>query len=346
MVDKKLPTQEEEVDLGNLFKVIGKGISNLFNAIILFFTTLFHYFILFLIFLKRHAIKLGLAILIGVILGFIIDYKNQKSYVSNLIVETNFDSGVQLYKQINYLNDLVNKKDTLTLANTLNISIKEAAKFTDFNISPYQTSRNLYKAYDTYMQTTDTIYTKDFLVDDFKKRLGEYDYRFHNIEVQAFSNNVFKQTTPAIIALVENDYYKNLKNIKLNELNQKLTIYKKNLDQIDSLRYTYKEVAMKEADKSTSSSTIEIAKSDSEKNVNDIKLFETSNNILYQITSTNNEIIRNNNIINVISDFDKIGVVDKKLTHKKYFQFAVLFGGLMLLFILLKLLNKYLSEYK
>ncbi len=346
MTDKKLPPQEEEVDLGNLFTVIGRGISNFFKAIIQFFTSLFHYFILLLLFFKNHALKLGLAILIGAIVGFVLDLKNQKSYVSNLIVETNFDSGAQLYKQIDYLNNLVHKEDTVSLSKTLNISETEAAKFKNFKISPYQPKINLYKAYDTYMQKTDTIYTRGFTVDDFKKRMDQSDYRFHYIEVQSFSNNIFKDITPAIITLVENEYYKNLKNIRINELNFKLNILQKNLEQIDSLRNIYKEVALKEADKISSNSTIEIAKSDSKKNENDIKLFATTNTILEDISLTNKDLIRNSSIINIISDFDRIGVVDTKISHKKSFQFALLFGGLMLLWILLGQLNKYLNAYK
>ena len=75
-------------------------------------------------------------------------------------------------------------------------------------------------------------------------------------------------------------------------------------------------------------------------------MFETSNSILYQIALTNNDLKRKNNIVNVISNFDDIGVPDKNITHKKYFQFAILFFGLMLGWILLLQLNQYLEKYK
>ena len=79
---------------------------------------------------------------------------------------------------------------------------------------------------------------------------------------------------------------------------------------------------------------------------NDIKLFETSNDLLNNISWTNEDLVRKNNVVNIISDFDMVGVPDKSITHKKYFQFAILFGGLMLLWILLQQLNKYLKDYK
>lgn len=341
----KIP-QEEEVDLGNLFKAIGKGISNIFNAILQFFTSIFHYFILLLIFLKRHALKLGLALLFGFIVGFIFHKLDTKSYVSDMIIETNYGSGIQLYKQIDYLNDLVKKKDSVALSKVLNIDISEAVSINEIKVSAYQPDRNLYKAYDTYLKITDTIYTRNFTFEDFKKRTDEYDLRYHNVEVNSKSKLLFGKLTPSIINLVENDYYKQLKDLKVNELHQKISVLSKNLQQIDTLRNTYKEVALKEAEKLSGSSTIEISKSEKDKNENDIELFKTSNEILNSISWTNADLIRKNNIINIISDFDKIGVPDKSITHKKYFQFAALFFGLMLGWILLRQLNNYLISYK
>ncbi|MEN8124600.1 MAG: hypothetical protein ABFR32_05660 [Bacteroidota bacterium] len=345
MVDKKLP-QEEEIDLGNLFAVIGKGISNLFKTILRLFNTLFHFFILFLIFLRNHAIKIGLAILIGAIVGFILDKTNEKIYVSNLIVETNYDSGAQLYKQINYLNNLVKREDTITLAKVLNISEKEAVQLKRISISPFQPERNLYKSYDEYMQNIDTNYTRGFTVDDYKKRLDKYDYKYQDIEAKAYSKTVFPNITPAIIVMVENDYYKNKRKSKIIEIKQKLFVLQKNLKQIDSLRNTYKEVALKEAENGSSTSTIEFAKNYTKNSENDIELFQTSNEILEEIYWTNKDLIDKRDVLNIISDFEDIGVSDKKILHKKIFQLAVLFGGMMLLWILLKQLNRYLKKYK
>ena len=338
--------QEDEVDLGSLFIVIGKGIKNLFQFIGNIFQSIFHYFILILILLKKHAVKLGLALLIGFIVGFILHKLDNKTYVSNMIVETNYGSGMQLYKQIGYLNDLVKKKDSVSLSRSLNIDIKEASQINAMEVSAYQKEKNLYQAYDEYLQETDTIYTRGFEFDDFKKRMAEYDLRYHQIRVSSKSKSVFVNLSPSLINLVENDYYKNIKNLKVNELKQKLKVLNKNLIQIDSLRKTYKVVALKEAENKSGTSMIEIAKTDNKKEENDIKLFETTNNILYGISQVNDDLVRKDNIVNVISDFDRIGVPDKNITHKKYFQFAVLFGGLMLGWILIGLLNRYLEGYK
>ncbi len=337
---------EEEIDLGNLFKVIGKGLKNFFNFIGDVLQNIFHYFILLLIFLKKHVVKLGIAVVLGFIIGLILHKFEPKTYVSNMIIETNYGSGIQLYKQIDYLNDLVKKKDSISLAQILNINTKEASQINNIEVNPNQPEVNLYKAYDEYIQKTDTIYTKGYKFEDFKKRIDKYDLRYHQININSKSKTVFSNISSSIIKLVENDYYKKLKDLKVNEIKQKLQVLNKNLAQIDSLRYSYKEVALKQAVNSSNSSTIEISKNENKKNENDIELFNTSYGLLKSISWTNDELIRKNNIVNIISNFDKVGIPDKKISHKKYFQLPLLFLGLMLGWILIVQLNEYLNNYK
>ena len=338
--------QEEEVDLGNLFKVIGKGIKNFFNFLGDILQSIFHYFILFLIFIKNNLLKLGLALVLGFMVGLFLHYLNPKTYVSEMIVETNYGSGMQLYKQIDYLNDLVKKKDSVSLSNVLSIHENEASKISNFKVSPYQPSQNLYNAYDEYLLKTDTVYTRNYKFEDFKKRVDKYDLRYHQIEVSSELSTIFTKLSTSLIYLIESDYYKNKRDIKLNEINQKLSVLNKNLIQVDSLRKTYKKVALKEVENNSSTSTIQIAKSDEEQDENDIKLFETTNDLLNNISWTNQDLVRKNNVVNIISDFDKVGVPNNNITHKKYFRLPLLFLSLMLAWILIRQLNSYLSNYK
>ena len=63
MAKQPIP-QDGEVDLGSLFKIIGKGFRNLFNAIGGFFRTLGHFIVLCLLFLRNNALKLGISALL------------------------------------------------------------------------------------------------------------------------------------------------------------------------------------------------------------------------------------------------------------------------------------------
>ncbi|MCF6296518.1 MAG: hypothetical protein L3J08_00795 [Flavobacteriaceae bacterium] len=339
--------QEDEIDLGNLFKIIGKGIKSLFNAIGDFFLNFFHYFILLLIFLKKNILKIGLAVILGAALGYFLEYDKPEEYSSNLIVETNYNSGIQLYKQIDYLSNLVSKKDTISLAKALQISTTEASQIRTLEVMPHKAEKNLFKLYDEYLKKiNDTLFTKGLEIEIFKKRLNQYDYNYQEVFIKSNSKFGFNKISMGLKILVENEYFKRNKEIRKKQLNSKLAVLQKNLIQIDSLRSLYKKVKLKEAGKPSSSTTLEISQKVVDNNINDITLFNTSNEILAEIESLNSQILRSNNILNFISNFEEAGVIDKKVMDEKYFHLAVLFGSVMLLIILLLQLNSYLSNYK
>ena len=80
---------EEEVDLGSLFVIIGKGFSNLFNFIGSIFKGAFHFLISILLFLKKHFIKLLIAAIFGFIGGVYLEYSKEKIYRRNVRCSTN-----------------------------------------------------------------------------------------------------------------------------------------------------------------------------------------------------------------------------------------------------------------
>ena len=65
---------EEEVDLGSLFVIIGKGFKNFFNFIGSIFKGIFHFLIITLLFFKEHLLKIIVAGLLGFIFGAYLDY--------------------------------------------------------------------------------------------------------------------------------------------------------------------------------------------------------------------------------------------------------------------------------
>ena len=73
MADNNNMQQNEEVDLGKLFQVIGKGFKNLFNSIGSFLKAILHYIILTLIFFKKNVIVIGGATILGFISGYLLE---------------------------------------------------------------------------------------------------------------------------------------------------------------------------------------------------------------------------------------------------------------------------------
>ena len=108
--DKEQSNQarEEDIDIAQLFVLIGKGFSSIINFIVSLFNTIFGWFLLFIIFIRANLKKMIIVALIGGSLGAVYQYGLKEiQYESSMTVEPNFGSTVQLYKNIDYYLSLV-----------------------------------------------------------------------------------------------------------------------------------------------------------------------------------------------------------------------------------------------
>ena len=134
--------QSEEVDLGQLFKVIGNGFRSFFNGIASIFKGIFEGIIFVLAhFYKRWYWYTGV-IIVGFIIGFVLNSTSEKSYGAYMYIKTNFNSGRQVYENMKQLHQLANvDQDTIELGRLLDISPSEASKIKGFYIMS-NTDRN------------------------------------------------------------------------------------------------------------------------------------------------------------------------------------------------------------
>ncbi len=338
-------TNNEEVDLGNLFKVIGKGFQNLFNVIGQFFKALFHLFILALLFLRNNAIKLGIAMFIGAVIGLYLDFNKPKQYSSTMIVEPNFKSAQQLYKNIHFYHELVKQKDSSLLAQTFNIPINEASKLKGFYIEPIRNENEKYQFFDDFIQEVDTTTVKNINIKEFKKGFTDYNYSYHQIKVKSLSNTIFEKLSNPIISSIENNpYYKYQKKINDENLHQNEKVLVKSLQEVDTLRKIYNEVLITEANKDASSTNINLAQGS--RRTNEIQLFKESLDLNEELIDNNKEKAETTEILNVVSTFSKVGIKERSLRKKWAVILGLGFGVAMLIFILALQLNKYLVNYK
>lgn len=344
MASQQVP-QNEEIDLGNLFKVIGQGFRNLFNAIGNFLKAIFHYLILLLVFLRKNALKLGLAMLIGAIIGFIIDYTSPKMYTSTMVVEPNFKSTQQLYNNINFYNELVKQKDTVLLANIFKLSPQQAASLKGFYIDPIKNENEKYEKFNDFVEEVDTTTVKNIDIEDFKKAFTIYDYRYHKINVKAIDNELFgKLSSPIISAIEDNAYFKTQKVINDQNLVQNEKVLLKSLIEVDTLRKIYNEVLIKEADKIETGTTITL--SEGAKKTNELELFEENLKLNRDLIENNKEKAETTEILNVVSNFNKIGARERGVFKKYTVLIGLGFGALMVLILIFKEIDKYLLTYR
>jgi len=341
----KKQNNDEEVDLGSLFTVIGKGFKNFFNFIGNIFKGIFHRLILILLFLKLHILKFSVAVLIGGIVGFFLESNKETKFSSNLIVKPNFESTQLLYENINYYNDLVKQQNTKHLASIFKIDTSKAAALRKFEITPLMNSNDIINAYDNFILEVDTLTVKSYDFDNFESSFTDFDYLVHNIEVQATVSDIFSELENTIINSIEkNTFFNKIKNLTKENLNTKDSILKANFIEVDSLRSVYMRAILEGAKNNSNGTNIDLGSKSNITKEND--LFEIDRKIIYDLSQTYEDIATKSDVINIISNFKPEGSEIKGITKNLIFIMAVLGFLLTLFIILLFYLNKYLEDYK
>ncbi|MFN0728523.1 hypothetical protein [Polaribacter gochangensis] len=336
---------KEEIELGSLFIIIGKGFSNLFNFIATFFKGIFHLLILFLLFIKTNIIKLAIAAVIGGFIGTFFEFTKAPTFGADMQVQPNFKSTRQLYNNVNYYNDLVKQEDTITLAKTFNLSIEIAAKLKEFQIYPIKNGNDLLTSYDDLILSVDTLTAKSYSFEAFKNTFTNYDYRIHNIHVVATQNNVFSKLDEVIISsVVNNKFYNKVKRLTNENLNRTDSLLRQNLTQVDSLRRVYMTVLVEESKKENSGTSIDLG--GTKTTSKELELFETNRRINKDLKEISEDKSEKSEVLNVISNFQPIGYEIKGIDNNYGFLISGLAVALMIMLLLLKQLNTYLNNYK
>ena len=335
---------EEEVDLGSLFVIIGKGFRNFFNFIGNIFKGIFHFVILILIFIKTNIKSLLIAGVLGGVLGGFLEFKKGDLYGSQMLLKPNFESTRQLYNNVNFYNDLVKQKDTASLQKTFNLSKEYAASLKKFEIEAIVKENDIIEAYDDLILAVDTTTVKSYSYEEFKNSFTPYDYKIHKITVEASTSDVFNNLDEIIISSVtKNKYFNRVRELTNENLNLTDSVMRQNLFQIDTLRKVYMQSILEEAKKQTSGTSIDLG---GEKSIaKEIALFDAGrrlNEELKEITEDRSEKFE---IINIISNFQPIGYEIKAINKNYVFLIAFLFMGIVVLILLLKQLNSFLNKY-
>jgi hypothetical protein len=246
---------------------------------------------------------------------------------------------------VNYYNDLVKQEDIASLQQIFNLDENEAVSLKKFEIEPIQVDSDIINSYDDLILSVDTLTIKSYEYAAFKNSFTKYDYTIHKVTVKAEKNDVFDKLDEVIISsVVDNAYFNRLKKITNKNLNRTDSLYRQNLIQIDSLRKVYMKVMIEEAKKQTSGTSIDFG---GEKTMTkEIDLYETNRKINKDLEEIIEKKSTKYEVINVLSNFQRIGTEVKGVTKNYVFLLGALGAGLMILWLLLRQLNTYLENYK
>ncbi|MCK0123167.1 hypothetical protein MWU76_02015 [Gelidibacter sp. F2691] len=343
--DLPQPQPSEEVDLGHLFKIIGKVFDRFIRFIGRIFQGLFEVILLFLFFIQKHFLKFVLIVVAGVVIGAIIDYKKEPEFVSTMVIEPNFNSVQQLYNNIAFYNELAEAEDFQSLAEALNITKDEASSIREFGVESYSDENQKIILFDKFVRSLDSTTQKAIDMKAYLANFNSLDARFHTVSVVASDNSVAKQIQPAIISSISNNSYFNLqKDISDSNIKLQDSLYKKQIAEIDSLQLLYKRVMLKEAERAVQGTNISLGEQGTQNN-KELSLINKMEELKLGLVELNEERGNKSSILNVISDFPRKGVREKAILKSYKFLVPSLFLVISVLVLLAVALNKYLKNH-
>lgn len=343
--DSKQQQQSEEVDLGQLFKLIGNAFERFFNFIGSIIKGLFNLIIMFLLFIKKHIVILGITGFVGLAMGIYLDFNKDSTYISTMVVEPNFNSVQQLYNNVNFYNELAAVRDSLALAQAFSISSEEATSIKGFSVESYSDENQKVQLFDKFVRSLDSTTQKAIDMEAYLKNFNSLDARFHSVSIFATDNSIAKKLQPSIInSISKNNYFTLQKEISDINIELQNSIYNKQIAEIDSLQLLYKRVMLKEADRSMSGTNISLGENGGKDN-KELALINKMDALKVSLVELNEDRANKSSILNVISDFPKKGVKVKGLLKSNKFQVPIFLFSLVLLILGLLSLNKFLTNY-
>ncbi|XLS29262.1 hypothetical protein ACJD0Z_00235 [Flavobacteriaceae bacterium M23B6Z8] len=336
----------EEVDLGQLFTLIGNAINRLFVFIGSIFKGIFKLVILLLLFIQKHLIKIVVAGAIGFAIGFYLEYREGPLYESTMMVEPNFNSVQQLYNNIAFYNELAQAEETTALALALDIEGEEATAIKEVRVESFADNNQKIKLFDKFIRELDTNTIKTIDFEAYLENFNSLDARFHKIIMITSKSDVAKKTQNAIVNSIKvNSYFKLQKDVSDQNIAIQDSIYRKQLIEIDSLQNLYKKVMLTIAQNPGSGTNINLAE-ERQSSAKELQLIKERNFLQEELVKLYEDKASKSSIINVISDFPKRGVEVTGFFASKKFQGGLVGIVFALIVLLLLELNRFLKNYK
>lgn len=351
--DLPQPQQSEEVDLGQLFKIIGNAFDRFFKFIGGIFNKLFLAFVWFVFFVKKHIIKLAIAGVLGLGYGFFKQIKGEPIFKSTSVVKQNYNTGENLYRAISYYNELIAEKDLSTLAKVLDIDLTKVTAIKEFEVEPVVTENEKLKSFDNYIKTLDSTIASTITFEKYQENVKDFQHANQRIIIKATEKNVFEEVVSTIVSKIEDtEYFVTEQQKDLDELTNLENSLKESLSASKDLQDVYKRVLEAPIDNKTGSQTsISIDNTEDKSKTKEFELYTNDINLRRELVSIQRQKEEKQFIIEIVSTQENQGTIDNSkslfniaLDVKIYYAFILIMATLMVLLVINFI--KFLETYK
>ncbi|WP_396144719.1 hypothetical protein [Flavobacterium sp.] len=308
----------EEIDLYNLRAVISKAINNLVMNTFLFF--------------KKNAYKLVLLLFCGALLGGFADYLF-RSYVAEVVVNSNFTTNDYLYSRVDQLNNhfIQNKNKELPISIYKKFSRIEVEPVIDVYSFVSNTTLNVANNAQNSQnfEMLKLMAEKGDINKIIEDEITSKNYYFQKINIISKEKVDEKDIKSIIKHLNKDTYFDSILHLNIENIKERIVKRDSTISQINKLIQSYSS--------SIASGNASVMFKNENSEVN--SLINQKNELIQKIEQdklsliSQNKIIKENTIV-----YNKIN--DKGIANKLKFLFPVLFIFLFFVIDYLKYLNK------
>ena len=213
----------EEIDLGDLFRLLKKGVQYILNL-----------FLRFVAFILRHAIVLAVLIIIGAIAGYFLQKKSGELVKTEMIIASNFGSSEYVFNSVNQISYQINYKDTLALEK---LGIPLGENVLKLEIKPIVNISRLSQEEETFLEL---VSESNFINEEEKAKMFARYFRYYKVILSHPRKiNSAKVLTNILQQLRDNPYYQEYNSVNLSFLNNQIKANERLILEIDSLVGNY-----------------------------------------------------------------------------------------------------------
>ncbi len=283
------PQPSDEIDLGQLFRMIGNGIKKLGNVFLRIF-----------IYLKRNALILVGLVLLGVAANFVMNQFVPKKLKTEVIVRPNFESKNYLYDVVDEIASNIKAGNEVFFSN-IGIQVADLEGF-DIEIEAIEDAEE--KNGDAlieemkYLEVLQNFKDESFVIDILKSELFQKSIVEHKI---IFSYKDSKKGSVAVEKMLEyingNPYFDDLRKVHAENAKSRIEKNMGLINQIDKLIANYTSSILTQKDKSGGSAVY----LEKENTLNVTGLLTLKNDLIKEIEEKKLEITDQANVLSIIN---------------------------------------------
>ncbi|MCG2459134.1 hypothetical protein K8352_00065 [Flavobacteriaceae bacterium F89] len=319
------PPPTDEVDLGQLFRMIGNGFRNLFNA----FLRVFLYF-------KRNILILAGLVIAGFIIGLVLKSLSSQSLKTEVIVEPNLDSKSYLYDIVDEIEANIKAKDT-AFFKPLGIDVAHLDGF-HVEIEPVSGigGQGNSEIDMKYLELLEKFQENSYVQQVIKEEISKKTTLSHRITFyykEAATGHDYAEKLMTYIN--SNPFYKNLTSIYRENAEDRIKENTALIKQVDTLIANYSKKIGETSSGGMGENKIVL---DNKESLNVTGLFELKNELIRTTEAKKVELLKQDQIVTIIN-FGQTQEVNKVFFTKDYVLIPLIFVGLFFLWSLLIYLN-------